>query len=59
MAIYRDFDRDALDAAYNNRAQVPDFADIVTRWTDAGEAAAQLPGAKLDIAYGPGRPADA
>ena len=54
MAIYRDFDRDALDAAYNNRAQVPDFAEIVTRWTDAGEAAAQLPGAKLDIAYGPG-----
>ena len=30
-AIFRDFDREALDAQYNNRARVPAFTDIVAR----------------------------
>jgi arylformamidase len=54
MAIFHDFDREALDAAYNNTAAVPDTATIIARWTAAGEAAAQAPEARLDIAYGPG-----
>lgn len=54
MTIYRDFDRAALDAAYNNTAQVPETAAIIARWTAAGDIVATAPEARLDIAYGPG-----
>lgn len=52
--IYREFDREALDAAYNNSAQVPDAEDIIARWVAGGDAAAATPEARLDIAYGLG-----
>jgi len=54
MTIFRDFDRAALDAAYNNTAAVPEADRIIARWVAAGDATAGLPEARLDIAYGPG-----
>lgn len=54
MTIFRDFDREALDAAYNNTAQVPETDEIIAGWVAAGDIAAEAPEARLDIAYGPG-----
>lgn len=54
MTIYRDFDREALDAAYNNTGAVPDTEAIIARWVGAGDETASMPEARLDIAYGPG-----
>ena len=31
-AIYRGYDRAALDAQYNNRARIPEFVDYFDRW---------------------------
>lgn len=43
----------ALDAQYNNRALVPDFADHLARWTvDSAQARTQP--CTLDLAYGAG-----
>jgi arylformamidase len=56
MALYRGYDRAALDAQYNNRARVPDYASYLARWKrDSAAARARLlgQGAKLDVAYGP------
>jgi arylformamidase len=56
MAAYRGYDRAALDAQYNNRARVPDFAQYLARWKrDSAAARARLvgQGAKLDVPYGP------
>jgi arylformamidase len=54
MTIYRNFDRAALDTAYNNSGAVPDAEAIIARWVAAGEAMAAAPEARLDLAYGPG-----
>ncbi|MCC7048577.1 MAG: alpha/beta hydrolase [Alphaproteobacteria bacterium] len=71
MAIYRDYDRAALDAQYNNRLRVPDFAAYFARWKAGSDAARDrllAAGARLDVAYGssplerldifPAKPAD-
>ena len=43
-----------LDAQYNNRARVPDHAQVMAGWADASAAArAGAPQAVLDVAYGP------
>lgn len=67
MTLYRGYDRTALDAQYNNRGLVPDYAQYLTRWTDdsaalrarltaqgAGQGTGQgtAQGAKIDLAYG-------
>src|SRR5688572_19237662 len=52
-AIYRDFDQAGLDAAYNNRAVVPDHGRFLERWQQASEAARRHPGARIGIPYGP------
>jgi arylformamidase len=52
-AIYRDFDQAGLDAAYNNRAAVPDHGRFLARWQAASEAARRQPGARIGIPYGP------
>ena len=41
MAIYLGYDRAALDAQYNNRLRVPDFAAFFARWKADSEAARQ------------------
>ena len=51
--IYKGYDQEALDFQYNNRARVPGFQDHVDRWLADSAAARQVPGAKLDLAYGP------
>ena len=55
-AIYLGYDRAALDAQYNNRLRVPDFATYFARWKSRSEAARRqlgAEGARLDVAYGP------
>ena len=51
-AVYRDFDQAGLDAAYNNRAHVPHFMDIVGRFQAASDAARAALKPRLDLAYG-------
>ena len=57
MTLYRGYDRQALDAQYNNRARVPEFARYLARWKhDSAAVRARLligGGAKIDVAYGP------
>ena len=51
-AIWRDYDRAALDAQYNNRARIPDYVDCFERWLAwSAETRAALPGGR-DVAYG-------
>ena len=51
-AIYRGYDRAALDAQYNNRARIPEYVDFFERWLAwSAETRAALPGAR-DVAYG-------
>ena len=51
-AIYRGYDRAALDAQYNNRARIPEYVDYFERWLAwSAETRASLPGAR-DVAYG-------
>jgi arylformamidase len=52
-AVFRDYDREALDAQYFLRPQVEDFAAFVEHYQQiSAEARADLNGT-LDIAYGP------
>ena len=51
-AIYRGYDRAALDAQYNNRARIPEYVDYFDRWLAwSAQTRASLPGAR-DVAYG-------
>jgi arylformamidase len=43
-----------LDAQYNNRARVPDHAQVLQSWADASALARTAAGVQLDVAYGPG-----
>ncbi len=44
-----------LEAQYNNRARVPDHAQVLARWAQASAVARQgAPAAQLDVAYGSG-----
>ncbi len=44
-----------LDAQYNNRARVPDHAQVLARWAEASALARQgAAGAQLDLRYGDG-----
>jgi arylformamidase len=51
--IYRSMDRAALDAAYNNTAAVADSQQWLEQWRRRSDAVRAMPGARLDIAYGP------
>ena len=51
-AVWRGYDRAALDAQYNNRARIPAYEDYFERWLEWSEATrATLPGGR-DVAYG-------
>ena len=54
MTIYRSYDQAQLDAQYNNRAMVPDFADFLARGTEASEQARRNLNCALDQSYGSG-----
>ena len=47
-------DGTTLDAEYNNRALVSNFADYLTRWNQSSIQARQDPLAKIDVPYGTG-----
>ena len=52
-AVFHDYDQDALDAEYNNRAKVPDAEDYKDAQVRASDAAKAALDCRLDIAYGP------
>ena len=53
MTLYRDMDRAALDAAYNNGVAVADSAAWIARWEQrSAELRAAMP-EHLDLRYGP------
>ena len=41
-----------LDAQYNNRARVPDHAQIFRRWSETSAFARERLAGRLDLAYG-------
>jgi arylformamidase len=43
-----------LEAQYNNRARVPDHAEVLSRWAAASALARQSSACVLDLAYGDG-----
>lgn len=51
--VFKHYTRAALDAEYDNRAKVPNFADYLQRFETASEAARGRYRAKLDVRYGP------
>ena len=52
-AIFRGYDRTALDAEYNNRIKVKDALDWIARYgAESARARAELP-MRFDVAYGP------
>ena len=52
MNLYRNMNRAALDAAYNNSAAVPDSAEIIASWQDRSKRLRSLHPAHLDLRYG-------
>lgn len=52
-AIFRGYDRAALDREYNNRGKVTDFADYLARYARESEATRRQLAGRLDMAYGP------
>jgi arylformamidase len=52
--IFRGYDREALDAQYNNRTKVPTFQAHVERWNVDGERARATLAPRLDVRYGDG-----
>jgi arylformamidase len=50
--VYENFTQAALDAAYNNRAHVPHFMQIVERYQGLSETARTTLTPRLDLAYG-------
>jgi arylformamidase len=52
-AIWRGYDRAALDRQLNLRARTPEHVEFFARWEAKGERTRQsFPGAKLDLPYG-------
>ncbi len=52
-AIFRGYDRPALDRQYDNRGQIPDFADYLARYAKASEATRRELPCRIDVRYGP------
>lgn len=50
---FRNYDRAALDAQYNNRAAVPEHVEHSARWARAAATALSEHAHELDVAYGP------
>ena len=43
-----------LTAQYNNRARIPEHAQIFERWAQASALAREQPACRIDVPYGPG-----
>ena len=53
QAIFRGYDRSALDREYNNRGKVANFADYLVRYPRESETTRKALPARLDVPYGP------
>jgi arylformamidase len=53
QAIFRGYDRQALDREYNNRAKVASSADYLARYPRESEATRRALASRLDVPYGP------
>lgn len=51
--LYRDMNKAALDAAYNNGAAVPNSAALMAGFDEQSAVARSMPGAVLGLRYGP------
>ena len=51
--VFRDYDQEALDAQYNNRARVPEHEDIHAGFQARAEAVLEEFETRLDVSYGP------
>lgn len=52
MIIYKNYDQQALDSQYNNRAKVPNFEQIIQQWEQDSEALRQRAQFHADVPYG-------
>ena len=52
MEVYKQYSQQQLDAQYNNRLHVPDFADYFERWEKLSRYAEKEHPVFKDIAYG-------
>ena len=52
MTIYKNYDQEALNKQYNNRARVPEFEQIVQQWNRQSEALRQQTRYHRDLQYG-------
>lgn len=53
MVIYKNYNQEALDKQYNNRAMVPNFAQIVEQWMQQSADTRKRATIHLDLPYGP------
>jgi arylformamidase len=53
-AVFRGYDRPALDAQYNNRKRFPDHINHFAAWARWSEAARRRLDCRLDVAFGAG-----
>jgi arylformamidase len=53
QAIFRGYDRESLDREYNNRAKVPNAAELLERYTRESEATRRELPCRTDVRYGP------
>jgi arylformamidase len=51
MTIYKNYDQQALDSQYNNRAKVPNFEQIMQQWERDSEALRQRAQFHADVPY--------
>jgi arylformamidase len=54
MPIFRDYDQQALDREYDNRAKVADSAEYLARYASESAKARRDLECRLDLRYGPG-----
>lgn len=52
MFVYKQYDQESLDAQYNNRLQVPDYADYLNRWESSSRQTEQKLPVIKDLPYG-------
>lgn len=50
--LYRGYDRETLDAQYNNRRRFPGYQSYFDGWADRSDRSRQRLEARLDLAYG-------
>lgn len=53
MVIYKNYDQEALNKQYNNRARVPEFEQIMQQRNEGSEAFRQQTSYHRDLQYGP------